>query len=62
MDTLIRDVHASAVRPGVERVYVPGELEHRTREVRLRDGIPLPASLVAELNDMAQSLGLPPLA
>ena len=41
VDTLIRDVHASAPAAGVDHVYVPGEIEHRTRERRLADGIPL---------------------
>jgi LDH2 family malate/lactate/ureidoglycolate dehydrogenase len=61
VDHLVRDVHASELAPGVERIYVPGEIEAHRRVARLRDGIPLPAALVAELDDMAGSLDLAPL-
>jgi LDH2 family malate/lactate/ureidoglycolate dehydrogenase len=61
VDHLIADVHASALAPGTERIYVPGELEAARREQRLRDGIPLPTSLVDELDAMAAALDCPPL-
>ena len=61
VDRLIADVHASALAPGTDRIYVPGEIEAHRREARLRDGIPLPAALVAELDEMAASLDVPPL-
>jgi len=61
VDRLVRDVHASVLAPGTDRIYVPGEIEHRRRAERLRDGIPLPAALVAELDGMAASLDCPPL-
>jgi LDH2 family malate/lactate/ureidoglycolate dehydrogenase len=64
VDQLIADVHASALAPGTERIYVPGEIEAERRHQRRRDGIPLPTTLVAELDTMAASLGCPtmPLA
>ena len=61
VDRLIADVHASALAPGTERIYVPGEIEAHRRDARRRDGIPLPAALVAELDEMAASLDVPPL-
>ena len=40
VDGLIDDVHASALAPGIDRIYVPGEIEAERRVERLRDGIP----------------------
>jgi LDH2 family malate/lactate/ureidoglycolate dehydrogenase len=57
MDTLIRDIRNTERAAGVDRIYVPGEIEHLRREERLRDGIPLDPALVTEL----ESLGTGPL-
>ena len=62
VDRLIADVHASELAPGTERIYVPGEIEAQRRAARVRDGIPLPTALVAELDAMAASLDLLPLS
>jgi len=61
VDTLIRDVHASRPAAGVDRVRVPGEIEHERREQRLADGIPVPSALVAELDRYASEVGVPGL-
>ncbi len=61
-DTLIRDVHASETAEGVERIYVPGEIEHLRRAERLRDGIPLPAAHARELEGFGANAGLGALA
>ena len=58
MDTLIRDIRNTERAQGVDRIYVPGEIEHLRREERLRDGIPLDPALVSEL----ESLGAGALA
>jgi LDH2 family malate/lactate/ureidoglycolate dehydrogenase len=58
MDTLIRDVRSGERAKGVDRIYVPGEIEHLRRAERLRDGIPLDAALVTELEALGQPLGL----
>src|SRR5690606_23517302 len=57
VDVLVRDVRSSRPAAGFDRVMVPGEREHRTREERLRAGIPLPSTLVEELDAMAAELG-----
>ncbi len=62
VDRLIDDVHASALAPGIDRIYVPGEIEAQRRVERLRDGIPLSRGLVAELDVIATHLDCPPLA
>jgi LDH2 family malate/lactate/ureidoglycolate dehydrogenase len=61
VDTLVRDVHASEPAPGVDRVYVPGEIEHHTRELRLAQGIPLPDGVLDVLDRVATEVGVPPL-
>ncbi|HEV8297182.1 MAG TPA: Ldh family oxidoreductase, partial [Acidimicrobiales bacterium] len=58
MDTLIRDIRSCERADGVERIYVPGEIEHLRRADRLRDGIPLDDALVTELESLGQPLGL----
>ena len=60
-DELIVDVRTSERAEGVERIWLPGEPEHHRRIERERDGIPLPAALVAELDAFAAELGAPAL-
>ena len=57
--TLIEQLRASELATGVERVYLPGELESRRREARLQDGIPLPEDASTTLQAVAKDLGLP---
>jgi LDH2 family malate/lactate/ureidoglycolate dehydrogenase len=58
MDTLIRDIRSGEPARGVERIYVPGEIEHLRRAERMRDGIPLDDALVTELESLGIPLGL----
>jgi len=62
VDTLIRDIRGSRRLPGVDRIRLPGEGSHAARADRARNGIPLPAPLLASLNDLAGQLKIPPLA
>jgi LDH2 family malate/lactate/ureidoglycolate dehydrogenase len=57
--TLIQQIRASELGPGVERIYLPGELECRRREAHLQDGIPLPEEAMTTLQAIAADLGLP---
>jgi len=59
VDRVIRDLHASPTLPGVDAVRVPGERSHRLRIERERDGIPLHGTLLARLDGLAASLGVP---
>jgi len=54
MDKLIRDVRALPRMPGVDRIYLPGELEWLAKEQRTRTGIPLPRALFEELMGLAE--------
>ena len=57
-DALVEWVKASPpAAPGGE-VLLPGDLERRTRALRLRDGIPLDATTIGEITATAVSLGL----
>jgi LDH2 family malate/lactate/ureidoglycolate dehydrogenase len=54
VDELIREIRSCPTAPGVERVYLPGEIEFECHEERSRDGIPLSRALWGELCEMAQ--------
>ena len=62
VDALVRDVRESERAEGVDRIWMPGEIEHHRRIDRERDGIPLPRVLVDDLNDFAAELGAPTLS
>jgi LDH2 family malate/lactate/ureidoglycolate dehydrogenase len=53
MDDLLQRLKASRKAEGQSRIYVAGEKEFEETERRLRDGIPLPAYVLADL----QALG-----
>lgn len=59
VDTLIETIKATPPAPGYDEVLVPGEPEHRARVRALRDGIPLPAALVAALRQLGTEVGVP---
>ena len=61
VDRLVRDIHASTPAEGVDRVLVPGELEHHRRIDRLANGIPLAPALVEELDRLGVETGVGPL-
>jgi ureidoglycolate dehydrogenase (NAD+) len=60
VDEAIRRIRSLPTVPGVERVLMPGELEHARAAERAAGGIPLPADSVAELARVAALLGLEP--
>lgn len=52
IQVLVDAAHESAPAPGFTDVLVPGEPEERTKEARLRDGIPLADATVDELREL----------
>ena len=46
---------------GQTRVYVAGEPEAESEKRRLREGIPINATLMGLVNDLAKGLGIPAL-
>lgn len=57
-DELEQRVRAVPPAPGFAEVLVPGDLEARTRQARLREGIPIPEDLWGRLSELAHSLGV----
>ena len=58
VDRHVRDLRASRRLPGVDAIRVPGEERRRRRERRWRDGVPIPPELMAELDRLADQLGV----
>jgi len=53
MDELIDQLHDSPRLPGVERIYVSGEIEHGLQADRLRKGVPIEASVMEALDALS---------
>jgi LDH2 family malate/lactate/ureidoglycolate dehydrogenase len=56
--TLVQQIKASELAPGVERILLPGELESARRQARLQDGIPISEDASTTLQAIAANLGL----
>ncbi len=57
IDAAIAEVHASRRAPGVERLYVAGEVEFMRRAQYEREGIPLNAATLEDIAATARDLG-----
>jgi LDH2 family malate/lactate/ureidoglycolate dehydrogenase len=57
-DRHLADLRASRRLPGVDRIRLPGDRRRDCRTERLRDGVPLPAALMAQLDKLADDLGI----
>ncbi len=60
VDGIVRQAHASRRAPGVERLYVPGEIERELEAARLADGIPLNDATLADVAAAARRFGVAP--
>ena len=58
MARLARQVHDARRAPGVERIYLPGEIEHGRERDALKHGVPLRGATVAGLRDLGELVGL----
>ncbi|MDI6883712.1 MAG: Ldh family oxidoreductase [Hadesarchaea archaeon] len=54
----VAQLKKSRKAPGVEEILVPGEPEFRTRETRLKEGIPIAEEVWIELKQIAKELGV----
>ena len=61
VDRHISALAASQRLPGVEDIRVPGQGRVARRTEREQNGVPLSASLVAQVDEVAKSLGIAPL-
>ena len=59
MDEILRMLKRSAPAPGNERVLVPGEIEMANERRHRRTGVPLRASVIAQLDALGQQLAVP---
>src|SRR5512136_465679 len=58
MDRVIREIRESERMEGVDRIWLPGEMEYYNRKERLENGIPVNPALVAQLRQLASELQL----
>jgi LDH2 family malate/lactate/ureidoglycolate dehydrogenase len=58
MDAIIELMRSCPKAPGVERIFVPGEIEYETEKRRHAEGIPINPDLQAELTTLAAELGV----
>ena len=61
VDRHVRDLRASKRLPGVDAIRLPGDRRAECRNERLREGVPLAAPLVAQLDKLAAELKVKPL-
>lgn len=50
--------HTGRKRKGVEKLYLPGELEWDTHQKRKASGVPLPLSMVLQMDAYAEKIGV----
>ena len=56
VDAYVRMIKQSKLEEGASEVLLPGEREFRLANERRKDGIPMPVTMLRELEDVAQSL------
>jgi LDH2 family malate/lactate/ureidoglycolate dehydrogenase len=61
VDRHLRELRNSRRLPGFDAIRLPGEQRRRRREERLRDGVPMPAELLVQLDKLASELSVTPL-
>lgn len=59
IDRFCSELKASALAPGFEEIFLPGELEHRRATERLANGISLDSETTDLLRDLAQRRNVP---
>ena len=58
MDAVIREIRESERMEGVDRIWLPGEMEYQSIRERMKSGIPLSPAVVDELKQLAGALNL----
>jgi L-2-hydroxycarboxylate dehydrogenase (NAD+) len=61
VDRHVRDLRQSKRLPGVDEIRLPGDRRRQCRDERLRDGVPMAAPLLAQLDKLAAELQIKPL-
>jgi LDH2 family malate/lactate/ureidoglycolate dehydrogenase len=58
IDELIHQIKSAERAPGVERIFLPGELEQERKEARLKDGVPFWQDAREELEKICQEFDI----
>jgi LDH2 family malate/lactate/ureidoglycolate dehydrogenase len=58
VDGMIQEYRALPKAPGVDRIYLSGEIEQDIERKRKRDGIPLHNAIINSLKELAEELGV----
>ena len=58
IDQMLDEFKACPTKPGVPEVLLPGEIEQRNYERRIKEGIPLTEAVVADLKRTGESFGV----
>jgi len=61
VDRHVHDLRGSRLLPGFDAIRLPGERRAACRDERARDGVPVPAPLLAQLDKLAVELQIKPL-
>jgi LDH2 family malate/lactate/ureidoglycolate dehydrogenase len=62
VDRHVRDLNHSRRLPGVDQIRVPGQGRVARRRERVANGVPLSPTLIAQVDEVAKSLGVAPLS
>ena len=58
VEALVDEIHSAPRADGVERLFVPGEMEWEKHARAMREGIALPSDVVESLRDSATMAGV----
>ena len=61
INKLIGKMKSSPISEGSKGIFVPGEIEYLQEQAGRKHGIPISLDVVAEANDFALQIGIPPL-
>jgi LDH2 family malate/lactate/ureidoglycolate dehydrogenase len=59
IDRAIQEIKTSARAAGIDRIFIPGEIEFEMKAKRLAQGIPIPDPVVKDFIALGSSLGVP---
>jgi LDH2 family malate/lactate/ureidoglycolate dehydrogenase len=59
VDRALREIKQSTRAAGVDRIYIPGEIEAECAERRRAEGIPIPDEVVQDFVELGEELGVP---
>ena len=58
VQSLIGEIRNSPRAPGIDRIFLPGEIEWSTWRERRQSGIPVPVKLLGQMRELASELGI----